>query len=99
MLSVLMQNAKFQNFLSPLHLLEFAPPPSYFRLQPKIQKSGSRLLLYLLKSFQNCMSKPHSPKLTKKIGSLEMDFCQTKDLAVGPLGWGHQPNHTTLAMY
>ena len=34
-------------------------------------------------------------KHSQKIGSLEMDFCQTKDLVVGPLGSGHQPNNTT----
>ena len=75
-------------------------PPPYFRLQPEIKKTGSRLLLGLLKGFQNGIC--HNliaQKLTMKIGSLEMDFCQTKDLVVGPLGSGHQPKNTTFVIY
>ena len=38
-------------------------------------------------------------KLRKKIGSWEMDFCQTKDLVVCPLGLGHQSNSMTFVVY
>ena len=40
--------------------------PFYYRLQPKIQKSGSRLLLGLLKGFQNGMLQSHSAKTHKE---------------------------------
>ena len=81
------KNAKLHNFWSHLHLLAFGPP--YFRLQHKILKLGSRLFLGLLRGFQSGCPNLIAQKLTKKIGSLEMDFCQTRDLVVDP--WVRSP--------
>ena len=38
-------------------------------------------------------------KLTKKIGSPEIDFCQIRDLMVCTLGSHHQPNDTSFVEY
>ena len=71
----------------------------YFRLQPKIQKSGSRLLLGLLKGFQNCTSQPHSTKTHKKMpwkwassGPWEWAFARSRTCCWAP--WGQVTNPT-----
>ena len=88
------KNAKFQNFWSPFHLLEFGPP--YFRLQPKIQKSGSILLLGLLKGFQNCISQPCSTITHKEDLILENGLLPDQGPGGGPKRMVTSPNNTTF---
>ena len=56
-----MQNCQIPEFWRPLYVPEF-DPPALFMLQPKIQKSSSRLFLGLLKGFQ-------------QFGSFRLIFC------------------------
>ena len=93
-------NAKLPNsriFAAPFIYQNLSPP--YFRLQTKIQKSGSRLLLCLLKGFQTGMSQPHSTKTHKEDRIPWNGLLPDHGPGGGPLGTGHQPNNTTFVVY
>ena len=68
--------------------------PPYYRMQPKIFKN---LALYCcwacLKVSKMVCHNLIAQKLTKKIGSLKMGFCQIRALVVGPMGIVTSPNN------
>ena len=71
--------------------------PPYYRMQPKIFKN---LALYCcwacLKVSKMVCHNLIAQKLTKKIGSLKMGFCQIRALVVGPMGMITSPNNMTF---
>ena len=79
-----MPNSRFFGF--PFINQNLSPPPN-FRLQPKIKKLGSRLLLGLSKGFQNGMSQPHSTKTPKEDRIPRNGLLPDQGPGGGPLGF------------
>ena len=67
-------------------LPELLEPPSFTGCNPKLKKSSSRLLLYLLNGFQNGMSQPRGTKTHKEDRIPGNGLLADQEPGVGPLG-------------
>ena len=74
-------------------LPELLEPPSFTGCNPKLKKSSSRLLLYLLNGFQNGMSQPRGTKTHKEDRIPGNGLLPDQGYGGGPFGVGSPTQH------